>query len=154
MEVTAESNSWGEELASLIDPGIRFTDKAIGVSANEFMPKQSVLESPENESAVAAEPESLKDQLKGFAAAWGEMVVELGRGCKDVVQQTLLTEDSYIVKKTKGPLAEISEKLSFLNDFLPEDREPAHAWPIVFFVFILAIAGNLVFLEDFSILFL
>ncbi|CAI9762044.1 unnamed protein product [Fraxinus pennsylvanica] len=140
MEVTAESNSWGEEPASLVDPGIRFTDKAIGVSANAFMTKESVFKSLGSESAVAAEPESLTDQLKGFATAWGEMVVELGRGCKDVVQQTLLTEDSYIVKKTKGPLAEISEKLSFLNEFLPEDRNPVHAWLVVFFVFILSIA--------------
>ncbi|KAL2485260.1 alpha/beta-Hydrolases superfamily protein [Abeliophyllum distichum] len=141
MEVTSESNSWREELASLVgDPGIRFTDKAIGVSAHEFMTKESVFESPESESAVAAESESLKDQMKGFATAWGEMLVELGRGCKDVVQQTLLTEDSYIAKKTKGPLAEISEKVSFLNEFLPEDRYPVHAWPVIFFVFILAIA--------------
>ncbi|KAL0283081.1 UNVERIFIED_CONTAM: hypothetical protein Sradi_7241000 [Sesamum radiatum] len=52
------------------------------------------------------------------------MVVELGRGCRDVLQQTVLTEDSYIVKKTKGPLAEVSETLRFLNEFLPEDRDP------------------------------
>ncbi|KAL2488160.1 Uncharacterized protein Fot_41452 [Forsythia ovata] len=66
MEVTAESNSWREELSSLVgDPIIRFTDKAIGVSAHEFMTKESVFESPESEFTVAAESESLKDQIKG-----------------------------------------------------------------------------------------
>ncbi|KAL0347218.1 UNVERIFIED_CONTAM: hypothetical protein Scaly_1737800 [Sesamum calycinum] len=131
MEVSAEPKSWRDELASLVeDTGIRFTGESIGVLAPEFTTKPSAEE----------ESETFKDQIKGFAKAWGEMVVELGRGCRDVLQQTVLTEDSYIVKKTKGPLAEVSEKLRFLNEFLPEDRDPAHVWPIIFFVFVLALA--------------
>ncbi|KAK4396322.1 hypothetical protein Sango_1468800 [Sesamum angolense] len=110
MEVSAEPKSWRDELASLVeDTGIRFTGESIGVLAPEFTTKPSAEE----------ESETFKDQIKGFAKAWGEMVVELGRGCRDVLQQTVLTEDSYIVKKTKGPLAEVSEKLRFLNEFLP-----------------------------------
>ncbi|KAI3474677.1 hypothetical protein Pfo_029862 [Paulownia fortunei] len=132
MEVSAESKSWRDELASLVeDTGIRFNGDSINVLAPELSGKPPSAEE---------EKESLKDQIKGFAKAWGELVVELGRGCRDVVQQTILTEDSYIVKKTKGPLAEVSEKLRFLNDFLPEDRDPVHVWPVIFFVFILALA--------------
>ncbi|KAK4419169.1 hypothetical protein Salat_2329700 [Sesamum alatum] len=133
MEVSAEPKSWRDELASLVeDTGIIFSGESIGVLAPDFTAKPS----PEEES----ESETLKDQIKGFAKAWGEMVVELGRGCRDVLQQTVLTEDSYIVKKTKGPLAEVSEKLRYLNEFLPEDRDPAHVWPVIFFVFVLALA--------------
>ncbi|KAI3473252.1 hypothetical protein Pfo_030544 [Paulownia fortunei] len=132
MEVSAESKSWRDELASLVeDTGIRFNGDSINVLAPELSGKPPSAEE---------EKESLKDQIKGFAKAWGELVVELGRGCRDVVQQTILTEDSYIVKKTKGPLAEVSEKLRFLNEFLPEDRDPVHVWPVIFFVFIVALA--------------
>lgn len=137
MEFSAESKSWTDELASLVeDTGIRFS----GVSAPEFSAKVFLEEEEEEEEPAAAAVESVKDQIKGFAKAWAEMVVELGRGCWDVAQQTILTDDSYIVRKTKGPLAEVSEKLKFLNEFLPEDRDPVHVWPIIFFVFVLALA--------------
>lgn len=132
MEVSPESNSWTDELASLVeDTGIIFHGDSMTVPAPELSVKSPLAEE---------EAESLKDQIKGFAAAWGELAVEFGRGFRDVVQQTILTEDSYIVKKTKGPLAEVSEKLRFLNEFLPEDRDPVHVWPVIFFVSILALA--------------
>ncbi|KAK6146977.1 hypothetical protein DH2020_017889 [Rehmannia glutinosa] len=138
MEVPSEPKSWRDELASLVeDTGIKFNGDSITVSPKEFSGKTPP---PSTAEAAAEETESLKDQIKGFAKAWGELVVELGRGCRDVVQQTILTEDSYIVKKTKGPVAEVSEKLRFLNEFLPEDRDPVHVWPVVLFVFFLALA--------------
>lgn len=142
MDEVRRSKSWKEELASLVeDTGIRFAGDAIGISTPTFEieKKKFEFQSPEYESEVGSE--SLQDQIKGFAKAWGEMVVELGKGFKDVVQQTILTEDSYIVKKTKGPLTEVSERLRFLNEFLPEDRDPAHAWPVIFLVFFLALSG-------------
>lgn len=140
MEEVRGSKSWREELASLVDDsGIRFTGDAIGVSTPAFETKKFEFRSPEHEPAVGSE--SLQDQIKGFAKAWGEMVLEFGKGCKDVVQQTILTEDSYIVKKTRRPLSMASEKVRFLNEFLPEDRDPAHAWLVIFCVFILAFAG-------------
>lgn len=138
-DVTGSSRSWRDELASLVeDSGIRFNGELIGISTATFETKKFEFESPGNESSP--EPESLKDQIKGLAKAWAEMVVELGRGCKDVVQQSLLTEDSYIVKKTRGPLAEVSERLRFFNEYLPEDRDPLHAWSVLFCVFILTLA--------------
>ncbi|KAL6534211.1 hypothetical protein OROHE_013136 [Orobanche hederae] len=135
MEVSAESKSWRDKLASLVeDTGIIFSGDSVTVSPEDL----SV--TPPPDEAEEEETESLKDQIKGFAMAWGELVVELGRGCRDVVQQTVLTDDSYIVKKTKGRLAEVSGKLRFLNEFLPEDRDPVHVWPVIFFVFFLALA--------------
>lgn len=144
MADVAVAKSWRDELASLVeDSGIRFAGEisAPTYSTPAFEEKRSVYESPAIEEVVA-EPESFKDQIEGFAKAWGEMLLELIRGCRDVVQQSLLTEESYIVQKTKGPLAEASRRLSVLNEFLPEDRDPVHAWPVIFFVFILAMSGN------------
>ncbi|KAL3839627.1 hypothetical protein ACJIZ3_024218 [Penstemon smallii] len=132
MEVSSESKSWRDELASLVeDTGIRFNGESIG---------DALTVTDSSEAAEEAEAESLKEQIKGFAKAWGEMVVELGRGCRDVVQQTVLTEDSYIVKKTRGSLTEVSERLRFLNEYLPEDRDPVHVWPVILFVFVVALA--------------
>lgn len=138
MEVAAESNSWTDELASLVeDTGIIFAGDSTAVQAPGLSAKPAAAA-----AAAEEEAESLKDQIKGFAAAWGELAVELGRGFRDVVQQTILAEDSYFVKKTRRPLAEVSEKLRFLNEFLPEDRDPVHVWPVIFFVSILALTGN------------
>lgn len=128
------SNSFRDELASLLgDAGIRYAAAdPIGIStAADY----GAGESPE-------QSESLKDQVKGFVRAWGEILLDLGRGCKDIVQQSFLTEDSYIVRKLEKPCAKASAKLRYLNEFLPEDRDPAHAWPVILFVFILALTGN------------
>lgn len=146
MADVAVAKSWRDELASLVeDSGIRFTGDSVEISAPAFSTpafegKRSVYESPAIEE-VAAESESFKDQIEGFAKAWGEMLMEFVRGCRDVVKQSLLTEESYIVQKTKGPLAEVSKRLSVLNEFLPEDRDPVQAWPVIFFVFILALSA-------------
>lgn len=86
----------------------------------------------ENES----ESESFIDQLKGFFKASGEMVKELGKGCKDVVHQSIIA-DSYLLTKFTC----FAHRFTFLNDFfLPEDRHPLHAWPLIFLVFILALS--------------
>uniref|UniRef100_A0A2N9IL84 AB hydrolase-1 domain-containing protein n=1 Tax=Fagus sylvatica TaxID=28930 RepID=A0A2N9IL84_FAGSY len=127
------SNTWRDELASLVeDTGIRYSGEPIGVSTASV-----VSESRTN----STESESLKDQVKGFAMAWGEILMELGRGCRDIVQQSLLNQDSYIVRKLQKPYAKVSGRLKYLNEFLPEDRDPAHAWSVIFFVFILALAA-------------
>nr|CAD1828791.1 unnamed protein product [Ananas comosus var. bracteatus] len=90
------------------------------------------------EEAVAEE--SLRDQVKGFLSSTGEMLRELGKGCWDIAQQSLEgAEDTYVVKKIRGPAAAAAERLSFLNEYLPEDRDPTHAWPVVIGVFLLAL---------------
>ncbi|XAR69041.1 hypothetical protein NMG60_11000493 [Bertholletia excelsa] len=138
-EVTV-SRSWQEELMSLVeDTGVRYNGDAIGISNSALEAKRSEFIVGEQDGE-SAESESLKDQVKGFSKAWGEMVLELGKGCKDIVQQNLLTEDSYIVQKLRGPMAKVSGRLRFLNEYLPEDRDPFHAWSVICIVFLIAFA--------------
>ncbi|XP_059646924.1 uncharacterized protein LOC132293450 isoform X2 [Cornus florida] len=141
-EVTG-SKSWRDELVSLVeDSGIRYTSEAIGISTTPaFEMKRSGFVAGDSPEGELAESESLKDQVKEFAKAWGELILELGKGCRDVVQQNFVTEDSYVVQKMREPMAKVSSKLRFLNDYLPEDRDPVHAWPVIFFVFLLAFAA-------------
>ncbi|KVH90488.1 uncharacterized protein LOC112520841 [Cynara cardunculus var. scolymus] len=140
MEEVGRSKSWTEELASLVeDTGIRYTgggDHTVSSLSTPSFELKTVLEG----EGERVESESFKDQMKGFAKAWGEIAIELGKGCKDVVLQSVLTDDSYIVKKVRGPSRVVAGKLSVLNDFLPEDRDPVHAWPVILSVFLIALS--------------
>ncbi|KAG2690247.1 hypothetical protein I3760_09G178700 [Carya illinoinensis] len=136
------SNFLPEERASLVDDsGIRYAGEPIGIFPPSFETTSSEFVSGDSRTKESEETESLKDQVKGFAVAWGEILLEFGRGCRDIAQQSLLTDDSYIVRKLRKPFANVSGRLKFLNEFLPEDRHPAHAWSVIFFVFILAVAA-------------
>jgi len=138
-------NTWADELASLMeDSGIRYTGEPIDMTAPPPPPPifaaTGIMGS---ETEMERERESLKEQVTGFLKSWGEMVMDLGKGCKDIVTQSnLVTEDSFIVRKFGKPMAKASARLKFLNEFLPEDRDPALAWPVILFVFVLALAGN------------
>ncbi|XWS43627.1 hypothetical protein CRYUN_Cryun16bG0120100 [Craigia yunnanensis] len=136
------TNTWQEELASLVeDAEILYTGETTGVSSlPPFNAAKSTAAVVESDHEMEP-PESLKEQLTGFLRSWSEMLLELGRGCKDILQQTVVTEDSFIVQKLGGPVAKVSGRLRFLNEFLPEDRDPIHAWPVIFFVFILALSA-------------
>ncbi|KAJ0088436.1 hypothetical protein Patl1_32048 [Pistacia atlantica] len=130
-EMRGRVNTWREELASLVeDTAIRYGGEPVMSTTT----RKPVEYEPE------IEKENLKDQVTGFLKSWGEMLLELGKGCKDILQQTVITEDSFIMQKLGGPVAKVSGRLRFLNEFLPEDRDPVHAWPVVFFVFILALS--------------
>lgn len=150
MADVARSGSWRDELASLVDDGIRYNNNNNdNDSGDPFIsaptpsmddPKQATHFNFDAYLERREQEEDLKDQIKGFAKAWGELLLDLSRGCKDIVLQSLVAEDSYFVQNFGPPLAKVSSRLSFLNDFLPEDRDPLHAWPVIFFVFILALA--------------
>lgn len=88
------------------------------------------------------EAESFKDQVAGFLTASAEMGVELAKGCRDIVKQSLGNQDSYVVRKFGGHWNRISRRLSILNEFLPEDRDPVHAWSVLLFVSLLAYTGT------------
>lgn len=135
--------TWQEELASLVDAGLRYDGAPIDLTAaTESTSKRSsgYLDGSGSGSGSEAR-ETLKDQVTGFMKSWGEMLLHLAKGCKDIVEQTVVTEDSYVVRKLAKPAAKVSKKLSFMNEYLPEDRDPVHAWPVIFFVFLLALAG-------------
>lgn len=137
-------NTWTEELASLVeDTGIRYAaasaaaGESIGLSVPALKKSGFIGDYGEEEGKT----ESLKEQVTGFLKSWGEMLLDLGKGCKDIVQQSLITEDSFIVRNVGKPMAKVSDRFKILNEFLPEDRDPAHAWPVIFFVLTLALAG-------------
>ncbi|XP_010920909.1 uncharacterized protein [Elaeis guineensis] len=142
--------TWHEEIASLVDDTGTQYPAGVEAPAPAAAPAEGEAGDPRGrifgegyygyEDGVAPVEESLKDQVKGFLVATAEMLQELGRGCRDIVQQSLEgAEDTYVVKKLRGPLAVVSSRLSFLNDYLPEDRDPMHAWPVVICVFLLAL---------------
>ncbi|CAK7342958.1 unnamed protein product [Dovyalis caffra] len=135
-------NTWQDELASLVDDsGIRYTGEPVDTMAAP-PPIFTATRIMESESEMERETESLKEQVTGFLKSWGEMLVDFGKGCKDIVTQSnLVTEDSFIVQKFGKPMAKASARLKYLNEFLPEDRDPALAWPVIFFVFILALTA-------------
>lgn len=95
----------------------------------------------------------LKECITEFMMGAAEMTVELGKGCRDIVKQSLVNEDSYIArhfgrdsyfgKRIKGPYEKLCGKLSFFNDYLPEDKDPLHAWSVIFFVSLIAFAGEI-----------
>ncbi|KAL3530608.1 hypothetical protein ACH5RR_009930 [Cinchona calisaya] len=84
------------------------------------------------------EEEDWKYHAVEFAKGFAEMSVEFGKGVRDVLKQSIVREDSVIVKKLRGPCEKICGKLRFLNEYLPEDRDPAHSWSIILFVLLLA----------------
>ncbi|KAJ8753962.1 hypothetical protein K2173_001860 [Erythroxylum novogranatense] len=129
MEDVRVRDTWRDELASLMDDtGIRYyAAQPMGLA------KKTEVDD--------VEAESFKEQVTGFLKSWGEMLMDLGKGVKDIVEQSLATEDSFVAQKLAKPVAKVSSKLKFLNDFLPEDRDPVHAWPIIFVVSILALAA-------------
>ncbi|KAJ6746646.1 HYDROLASE ALPHA/BETA FOLD FAMILY PROTEIN EXPRESSED-RELATED [Salix koriyanagi] len=137
-------NTWIEELASLVeDSGIRYNGDTIDMTAAPPPPPMFAATGlVESETEMKSERESLKEQVTGFLKSWGEMAVDLGKGCKDIVTQSnLVTEDSFIVQKFGKPMAKASARLKFLNEFLPEDRDPVVAWSVIFSVFVLALAA-------------
>lgn len=93
-----------------------------------------------------------KECAREFMVGVAEMTVEFGKGCRDIVKQSLVNEDSFVVKnlgrdsyigkRLRGPCAKLFSKLSFFNEYLPEDKDPLHAWSVIFFVFLFAFLGN------------
>lgn len=80
-------------------------------------------------------------QMKEFAKGAAEMSVEFGKGVRDVVKQSVLKDEPEIVRKLKGPCANICRKLRFLNEYLPEDRDPYHAWSVIACVWVFALVA-------------
>ncbi|KAI4334437.1 hypothetical protein L6164_019132 [Bauhinia variegata] len=104
-----------------------------------------------NSTDNMGESVKLKECIIEFIKGAAEMSVELGKGCRDIVKQSLVNEDSYIVRKfgrdshvakrIRGPCEKFCRKLSFFNQYLPEDKDPLHAWSVIFFVALLAFAA-------------
>ncbi|MED6168640.1 hypothetical protein PIB30_013370 [Stylosanthes scabra] len=101
--------------------------------------------------------ERVKEGVTEFMKGVAEMTVEFGKGCRDIVKQSLVNEESYLVKnfgrdsyfgkRVGGTCSKVFGKLSFFNQYLPEDKDPLHAWSVIFFVSLLAFAAIYLNLE-------
>ncbi|KAL9228019.1 hypothetical protein vseg_003642 [Gypsophila vaccaria] len=136
--------SWRQELRNAVNDRIQMDDTNNNQPAHFNLDYLNNLSYQDEDGAAKRDQrneEDLKEQLKGFAEAWVELLVDLGKGVKDVVRQSLVADDSYVVRKVGPTLGSLASKFRFLNDcFLPEDRDPLLAWPVVFFVLVLALA--------------
>ncbi|KAF2300528.1 hypothetical protein GH714_013950 [Hevea brasiliensis] len=97
------------------------------------------------------EPEmGFQDKVREFLKGAAEMSVQFAKGCRDVVVQSLGREDSFIVrnfgrssyigKKVRCGCERICQKLKVFNEYLPEDKDPVHAWSVICIVSVLAFA--------------
>ncbi|CAN4119925.1 unnamed protein product [Withania somnifera] len=91
-------------------------------------------------AAVEVAEENWKFHVVEFVKGFAEMSVEFGKGVRDVLKQSVIREDSVIVRRVGVPFNRVCRRLSFLNEYLPEDRDPVHAWSVIFFVLFLAFA--------------
>ncbi|XP_072998197.1 uncharacterized protein [Typha latifolia] len=133
--------TWQEELASLVeDTGIRYSVEGGSSPAEGGNGVEELMGRVVGDGYHGYEEESLKDQVRGFLTATGEMAKELGKGLWEIAQQSLIgMEDSYVVKNMRKPAAVAAERLRFLNEYLPEDKDPLHAWPVVIAVFLVVL---------------
>lgn len=102
----------------------------------------------------APEAEGLADHVTEFMKAAAEMTVEFGKGCRDIVRQSLVKEDSYIGRTLRKGSWYVGrrvrwacEKLRVFNECLPEDKDPLHAWAIILIISAIAFAGMFGVLE-------
>ncbi|KAL8136612.1 hypothetical protein V2J09_002613 [Rumex salicifolius] len=130
-EVSGEHRNWKQEWASLVDSpgGMNFDDSGAGDRLSS-----QILE---------AEPaaRNVREAIGEFARGLGEMSLELARSFADVVKQSLGDEDSFVTRKVGKPCGRVLSKLRFLNEYLPEDRNPVHSWGVIFLVFFVAMAA-------------
>ncbi|GJW75427.1 putative alpha/beta hydrolase fold protein [Tanacetum coccineum] len=80
-------------------------------------------------------------QATEFFKGVAELSVEFGKGCRDVVRQSILRDDSFIVRNFGGVCKSVCVRFKFLNRYLPEDRDPMHSWSVISVVFALVLAG-------------
>lgn len=135
--VNEARSAWTDELTSLVDDTRRRSYDVPAATA----------------AAVPLEveqPVSWKFHLVEFAKGFGEMSMEFGKGVRDVVKQSILREDSFIMKRFGGPCRKVCGKLRFLNEYLPEDRDPVHAWTVILFVYFIVFIGNSYLLKKIS----
>lgn len=91
-----------------------------------------------------------QDQVREFLKGAAEMSVQFAKGCRDIVVQSLGRDDSFIVrnfgrssyigKKVGSGYERVCKKLKAFNEYLPEDKDPLHAWSVICIVSLLAFA--------------
>ncbi|XP_009338290.2 uncharacterized protein LOC103930650 [Pyrus x bretschneideri] len=93
-------------------------------------------------------PETLGGLVREFSKAAAEIAVEFGKGCRDIVRQSLGNRDA-VLGRSLGKVREsflgkrmtqLRGKLGIVNEYLPEDKNPIHAWSVIVSITILALA--------------
>lgn len=56
------------------------------------------------------------------------------------LKQSVMRDDSFLVKNFGPPVKKVRKELKFLNEYLPEDRDPVHSQSVVFVVFFFVVA--------------
>ncbi|XP_062215956.1 uncharacterized protein LOC133916341 [Phragmites australis] len=76
--------------------------------------------------------EGWAQQARGFAESTAEMLLELGRGLWDVAAQSLAgAEDSELGRRLRRRASAAGKRLRFMNEYLPEERDPVRCWFVV-----------------------
>ncbi|GKU89589.1 hypothetical protein SLEP1_g3712 [Rubroshorea leprosula] len=90
-------------------------------------------------ACYGAKAEDWKDVAGEFMREAGEMSMEFGKGCRDIVLQSLVREDSYLVRnfgkdsyigwRIIGTRGKVFWRLKLFNEYLElEDKVPVDAW--------------------------
>ncbi|GMH11249.1 hypothetical protein Nepgr_013090 [Nepenthes gracilis] len=122
MSETDERKTWQQELASLVD----------------YTGTMSFDEVDNSNGSSAGAAANVRETISEFSKGAVEMSVELVRSFVEIVKQSLGDKNSFVVRKFGKPCGKICGKLRFLNDYLPEDRDPVHSWGVIFSVFVVA----------------
>lgn len=141
---TKNSRKWTEdwrEFEGILDTGVKIHNGEEDHGNNVALPrKRRDAGISYSSSNHPNEAEGFQEQLKGFVKSTGELLEKLAQGCRDVVRQNLGGEDSVLVRRVGGMWAKFSPHMEVVNQFLPEDRNPAHVWSVLLFVFFLTVA--------------
>ncbi|XP_066348434.1 uncharacterized protein [Miscanthus floridulus] len=128
----AATMTWHEDLSTLVgDTGVRLPG-----AGGHAPPAANVAAVGAGwygeEEEGRAEEEGWVQQAKGFAESTAEMLRELGRGLWDVAAQSLAgAEDSELARRLRKRASATGKRLSFMNEYLPEERDPVRCWLIV-----------------------
>ncbi|KAJ4837991.1 hypothetical protein Tsubulata_041381 [Turnera subulata] len=92
-----------------------------------------------------------QDQVSEFMKGAGEMSMQFARGCRDIVVQSFLGKDSFIVRNLGGESYvgkrvgrgwnRLWRKFEVFNSYFPEDKDPVHVWSVILLVLVLAFAA-------------
>lgn len=134
MSEVNEPTPWRDDVANLVNDvgiGIAVAPPAAGFGGGGRV----------NGSGRGEEENNWQFHAVEFGKGLAEMSLEFGKGVRDVVKQSVIRENSFVVRKFGPPIKKVCRELRFLNEYLPEDRDPVHSWTVIFCVFLVALAA-------------
>ncbi|XP_062210879.1 uncharacterized protein LOC133912248 [Phragmites australis] len=125
----AATMTWHEELATLAgETGVPLPGAGVAAPAAKVAAVGAGWLGEEE----GREEEGWAQQVRGFAESTAEMLLVLGRGLWDIAAQSLASaEDSELARRLRRRAAAAGKRLSFMNEYLPEERDPVRCWLVV-----------------------